>query len=242
MIDTHVHLWDLQLNIHAWVNNSPRNDLKHSFTLADYLETHDTPEAIVTIESADDIHTLVEVEWIKHHVVNNSYGIKIRHMAHINMLQDPTSFIQQLSVYDEYPFVCGFRHILLSSPNHLPNFKENLLALKNKNYIFNCQMYPEQLLKVCDEIVDSGVICIIDHAGLPDAPNWQKMLQAYAQTPVYFKITDNSPEVINKITQYIPINRLLLGSNYPVSMLKISDFSDTLTSQNTINSCKLFNF
>src|SRR5665213_272246 len=132
MIDTHVHFWDLQLNIHAWVNNSNRFDLKRSFTLADYLAQHDTPEAIVTIESADDIHTLVEVEWIKQHVLNNAYGIKIRHMAHLNMLQDPESFIQQLRIYDEYPFVCGFRHILLSCGEDLPNFKENLLALKNK--------------------------------------------------------------------------------------------------------------
>lgn len=245
MIDTHVHFWDYNLNIHAWIHNGQREDLKRSFMLADYLREYPKPETIVTIEASDDKYTLQEVEWIKQHIVNNIDHIKIKHMAYIDVLQPRENFSEQLLLFDIYPFVCGFRSILLNTID-IAHFKNNLTMLKDKNYIFDCQMHPHQLLKIRDIICDSGVSCVIDHAGLPNLTThkqeWLAMLQAYATTGVYFKLTENNPEMIDGLLQYIPKDKILLGSNYPINIQNLSLFPKELIEHSNLNARKLFNF
>lgn len=255
MIDTHVHFWDFELDINSWVKKGNREDLKRSFTLTDYFHHYPTPEAIVTIESADDIYTLIEVEWVRQYIVNNPYGIKIKHMAFIDVLQPTHHFIEKLNVFAGYSFLCGFRHILVANtedptlnPTLMLQLKDNLKVLKEYDYIFDCQMNPAQLLRMADIINESGVHCVVDHAGLPNfatqahKQQWLDMLKCYAQTSVYFKLTENLPEVMTSLTENLSKRQLLIGSNYPVSIHELYDLPQELIDCNTKNARKLFKF
>ncbi|MFA6037423.1 MAG: amidohydrolase family protein [Legionellales bacterium] len=255
MIDTHVHFWDIHLKINTWVNNSNREDLKRSFTLDDYLQHYSKPEAIVTIEAADANKTLVEVEWIKQHIVDNTFGIKIKHMPYIDFLQAPDKFVQQLALFKNYSFVCGFRQIfayceedVTQSHNLVTHLKHNLALLKEKNYIFDCQMHPNQLLRMCDIFDESGVAFVIDHAGMPKIDTkkgkqqWLDMLQSYANTSAFFKLTEYAPEIISGLLEYISIDKLLIGSNYPVSTQNETALLNSYITKNDINAHALFKF
>ncbi len=248
MIDTHVHFWDIHLKIHAWINQYHREDLKQSFNLTDYLQYFPKPEALVTIEAADNNKTLIEVAWLQNNILNNAFGIKIKHMAYIDVLQDSDSFKQQLSQFAAYPLVCGFRHILTDMPLDALQLKNNLITLKQHNYLFGCQMTPSQLITIKDTLLESRVGCIIDHAGLPSfdtqeiTQEWLSMLKAYANTQIYFKITQNNSNIISALLDNLSSNQFLVGSNYPVSRYTMSDLPIECITASDANARKLFNF
>ncbi len=246
-IDTHVHFWDLAQRINDWVENEP--SLKRNFILSDYLSNNPKPEAIITVEAANGKDSLKEAKWIEQFITNNSYGIKIKHIAFIDILQSSQEFINNLQSYIKLPIVIGFRHILSYSSSSryspaafdftkntklLSNFNTNLAILKDNDYIFNCQMYPDQLLKVQDLIIKSGVRCIVDHCGLPILTNklnyllWLNMLKYYKDSGIKFKLSgfdiNNNElyhdEIISTMLDGLHSTQLVYGSNYPLTQSK----------------------
>jgi len=252
MIDTHVHFWDINLNIHAWVKTRADPLLMRSFNLDDYIHLQGRVDGLVTIEAADNRHTLQEVAWIAQHIVTNPYSINVKHMAYIDVLQTPDDFRQQLAVFTAYPFVCGFRQIFpltqVFNSDYLLYFKNNLGLLREKNYVFNAQMKPRQLLQVKDTLIESGVRCVIDHAGLPGMGNehsqqqWLAMLHAFSGTEVYFKLTHTAPEIVHSVVETLARHQLLIGSNFPVNQQKLTDFPQACIAYNNVNARQLFNF
>ena len=116
----------------------------------------------------------------------------------------------------------------------LDNLKYNLEILAQNNYIFNCQMYPHQLLRVGNIIANSNVKCIIDHCGLPELNNsqtkneWVDMLCEYSKF-AKFKISgvdinnnqDDIIEICQILIKTIQIDNLFIGSNFPVSDFEV---------------------
>ena len=145
-----------------------------------------------------------------------------------------------------FPVVCGFRHILAFSTNSayspagadftlnprlMQNFACNLNLLHQQNYIFDCQMYPEQLIRALPVIQNSQVRCVIDHCGLPliqkgqVAAAWLEMLQHYSGSRIMFKLSgfdlnDNLLQqqvIVEKIVETLKIEQLVWGSNFPLN-------------------------
>lgn len=245
-IDTHIHLWDLSQGINAWFFKEAE-PLKRNFSLSDYLSKNTTPAGIVTVEAASSPYSLNEVKWINNNVASNGQGIKIRHIAFIDVLQDSSSFGVALEEFFAYPIITGFRHILSNSKiakyspcdfdttindKQQANLFVNLQLLKQHNYIFECQMYPSQLIRAYPMLIQSGVACVIDHCGLPildkgqnEYQEWLNMLDCYKSSNIMFKLSgfdlnDNISRV-EQITlallKVIPVPNLVLGSNYPLS-------------------------
>ena len=242
-IDAHVHLWDLKSAINSWVINGQDQRIKQNFLLDDYLYSNKSkPNGLVTIEAADGDHSIDEVKWLANQPF---HGIQHKHIAYLDLLQHPLDFIAALAEFADYPFVRGFRHILSYSPNSIyspcnsdfssergkvQNLYQNLSLLHSRKYIFNCQMYPRQLLNIKDIIVDSKVKCIIDHCGLPvvhgeQLDEWLAMLEVYKNTNVYFKLSGfdinnnqtNFKLILDSLLEKISDNRLVFGSNYPLA-------------------------
>ena len=224
-IDTHIHLWNLDNNINKWVVNSNNSRLIHNYTLDDYTSTYPSATEIITVEAADGVFSLNEVAWIHQYVKNNL--IKIKHIAYIDMMQNPKQFETSLQQFRQYNFVIGFRDTMSfsKSSNYSPcnadmttdktkldNLAHNLICLAQNNYIFNAQMYPSQLLQISNIIRNSSVNCIIDHCGLPDFTTseskneWLNMLHEYGQI-AKFKISglnlNNNNENITEICENI---------------------------------------
>lgn len=242
-IDAHVHLWDLYNNINSWVINGSDENLKHNFLLNNYVSDVPKPECIVTIEASDGSKTISEVQWVNSIMLNNPENIKFKHIAYINMLQSPLLFKKDLSKFNPYKFISGFRHIMSYSSLSqyspcetdftvnkilLDNLHQNLLLLSDCDYIFNCQMYPGQLIKIRDIVIDSQVKCVIDHCGLPIMENyliWLEMLAMYNHSKIYFKLSGfdinnnqkNYAAIVSDILKNISDNNLIFGSNYPFS-------------------------
>lgn len=243
--DAHVHLWDLKNNLNQWVINSNQPRLKQNYLLQDYLNKFPKSQSILTIEAADNNKGLLEAQWLATEIINNPQQIVIKHIAGIDMLQANHLFEQELQSYAKYNFVIGFRHILsynasarynpctsdfTEDESLLKNFASNLNSLAKSNYIFNAQMYPQQLLTIKNLIIHSNVVCVIDHAGLPIINNhkdyslWLDMLEQFKDI-AYFKfsgldlnndITDFAL-ITSTLHQYIDQHKILPASNYPVS-------------------------
>lgn len=248
MIDTHVHFWDDASPIYSWINQQQREDLKRRFMLIDYLEVHADISAIVTVEASNEKHTLDEVVWIKQYIVDNPYQLPIKHIAFIDLFAAQDLFMEQLLLFTQYPFVCGFRIIIREriSFERMILLKKNLAQLKEKNYILNVQTSPDELLYMRDILMSSGVACIIDHAGCPDSDQdkktWLDMLHAYANSHIYFKITKNDREMINELMYILSMKQLLIGSNYPVAKTDLTQFPDALINCSNQNARSLFKF
>ena len=255
LIDTHVHFWDLSNNINSWLYNPTiPNYLCENYSIDSYIKHNMcVPSGVVTVESANNQHTLQEVKWISdivkaYNIRNTANQVQIKHIAYIDLLQDPYSFETEVIKLSNYNFVMGIRNILANTINnnyspltydittdntHLRNLSHNLKLLKQYNLIFNCQMYSKQLLNIVDVLADSGVCCIIDHFGLPiydileEKNHWQQMIRKINNLPnVFLKLSGldmtHQSEYFAIIMEYllenITFDKLLYASNYPVSI------------------------
>jgi predicted TIM-barrel fold metal-dependent hydrolase len=247
-IDSHLHLWDLNQKINSWVIKSNDPYLMQNFTLNEVLNSYTkehTLAGFITIEAADGDKTLDEVKWLSQLSQSLPPNIRYCHIAYIDTTQNPKEFSEELEKFKPFEIVKGFRDICSFSRNSnyspcanditldekkMPNLLENLKLLANNGYIYDCQMYPDQLLRAYPLIIESKVRTIIDHCGLPlsakdeEFIGWQTMLDQYAESSVIFKLSglemndnwDNRGRIIETIIDKISIDRLCYGSNFPL--------------------------
>lgn len=242
IIDAHIHLWDLSQQINSWVIKSQNPNWLKDIGLNDYLTVSQLPAitGVVTIEAADARHSLDEVKWLDQ--VRRRHSIELKHIAYLDMLQAPVDFVAKVNEYKCYDFVIGFRDIM--SYSHQPVYSPcanditlstanldrlyfNLCYLAENNYIFDCQMYPEQLIRAFASIQKSQVKCVIDHAGLPTLDNfasWIEMLQLYNGVAEFKlsgldlnEVQDNSRQICEQLVENIPLGNIHYGSNFPVT-------------------------
>lgn len=246
IIDAHIHVWDLSNQINSWVSRSQDPNILQNISLNDYLDANQSLviDGVVTIEAADSRHSLNEVKWLDK--IRRQYSIKLKHIAYLDMLQDPIDFAANIDEYKHYNFVVGFRDIMsyseqfdyspcandvTLSETNLDRLYLNLCCLAENNYLFNCQMYPEQLIRAFASIQKSLVKCVIDHAGLPTLDNfetWLSMLKLYKRTAA-FKLSgldlnglQDNYQICEKILESIPISDIQYGSNFPVTVINKS--------------------
>lgn len=248
LIDSHLHLWDLKQKINSWVvkSNDPR--LMQNFTLNELMNFYAKEHSLagfITIEAADGDKTLDEVKWLNQLSKSLPSNILHKHIAYINTTQNPEQFNEELAKFKQFDFIAGFRDICSFSDNSsyspcasditldekkMLNLLVNLKTLENHGYIYDCQMYSDQLLRIYPLIIESKVKMVIDHCGLPLLTSdkefiaWQSMLDKYAQSNVIFKLSglemndnwDNRSRIIKTIIGKISIDRLCYGSNFPL--------------------------
>ena len=249
-IDSHVHLWNLKQNINSWVlKDNKAKYLPHHFEVSDYLKTKLDPKQIITVEAADNHYALNEAIWINNIILNLAANITLKHIGHIDMLLGHEDFILELEKYRQFTFIIGFRDILAFShqaeycpyfeditlnPTKLLNLTRNLKTLKENNYIFSCQMYPDQLLRIYNIITIIKVTCIIDHCGLPilnskfEHRRWLEMLKLYNGVATFklsgFDINQNQYQIkriISDLQKYIAPENIIFGSNLPITSITI---------------------
>jgi len=242
-IDTHLHFWDLNKKINNWViNQTDSLDLKKNF-LPDSLLTDSSIVGVVHVEAHDsEVPTIQEIQWLDS-IMEKHQNIKYAHIAYVDITLPLSEFARIIHEIKQYSCVKGIRHILTHNPKYPyspcdedlsehKNIQANLDYLQQNNLIFDCQMYPYQLHKFLPFIIKSGVTCVIDHFALPAWDNkedhelWQQLIIKLGKiNHVYmklsgldmFKLESEFEEVVNFCLQNIPDNRLMYGSNYPVS-------------------------
>ena len=247
-IDSHLHLWDLSQKINSWVVKSNDPHLMQNFTLNELMDFYAKEHSLagfVTIEAADGDKTLDEVKWLSQLSKSLPSNILYKHIAYINTTQNPEQFNEELEKFKPFQFIVGFRDICSFSGNSsyspctsditldekkMLNLLANLKTLEKHGYIYNCQMYSDQLLRIYPLIIESKVKTVIDHCGLPLSINnkdfmvWQSMLDKYAQSNVFFKLSglemndnwENRAKIVKILIDKISIDKLCYGSNFPL--------------------------
>ncbi|WP_235826896.1 amidohydrolase family protein [Facilibium subflavum] len=241
IIDAHIHFWDLSQQMNQWVLNADKR-----------LQKNFTPEQLpkrtfVHIEAHDSsIDTLHEVNWLTQAFPDTS----MRYISCIDFFQSFPQYKAQIDRLRAYDHVVGVRQILAYHPkaayspmksNQLPeDFKQKLAYLAQHNMVFECQMYPQQIINCLGDIEKSAVTTAIEHFGLPlcasdkDMQYWKAMVDAIAnKTNIFVKLSgffmlNQSKKDMQYCLKYlldrIPSNRLCYGSNYPVCHTENYDY------------------
>ena len=241
IIDSHVHLWDLDNGWNTWVYNEECNDLKKNILLSDFKGKC---EGLVHVEAHDSsVDTNVELEWVKSQIANTN--IPLRAIAFANLTLDSDDFRKKINAIKQFDFAVGIRQILSHHPSapYSPqkedysqnkNISQNLTVLSEKKFIYDCQMYPKQLLDSLQTISDFNGTVVIEHLGLPyfgdlnDKTLWKKAITELAKLKnTHIKISGlnmfNDRYTAKDITEIVGLcvdqftdDRSLYASNYPV--------------------------
>jgi L-fuconolactonase len=245
-IDSHIHFWDLKNNINNWVFRVNNPSLEKNY-MPDVIASKFNGDlyGVVHIEAHDsDIPTINEVSWLSS-IMKANPKLKYSHIAFVDITLPNAQFSNIIEELKEYKNVVGIRHILSYNPkfdyspcdtdlSKNPNIHDNLGCLAKNNLIFNCQMYPYQINNILPAVTTSGVTCVVDHFALPawnekgdtDHNLWQEIMTKLSILDnVFIKISgidmfrkeSEYKEVVQFCLDKFPINRLIYGSNYPVS-------------------------
>lgn len=284
-IDSHLHLWDLKQKLNSWVVKSNDPYLMQNFTLNELMDFYAKEHSLagfITIEAADGDKTLDEVKWLSGLSKSLPSNILHKHIAYINTSQNPEQFNKELAKFKQFDFVAGFRDICTYSENSsyspcvnditldekkMLNLFANLKTLEKHGYIYNCQMYSDQLLRIYPLIIESKVKTVIDHCGLPllttneEFITWQVMLDKYTQSNVIFKLSglemndnwENRSKIIDLLCDKISSSKLIYGSNFPLvkqhwlselsQLVEVNNYAPVAVEQIFLdNVIKLFHF
>jgi L-fuconolactonase len=241
IIDSHVHLWNLDNGWNTWVHSEECSDLKKNILLSDFK---DKCEGLVHVEAHDSsVDTNVELEWVKSQIANAN--TPLRAIAFANLTLDKDNFTKKINSIKQFDFAVGIRQILSHHPSapYSPqkedhsqniNISQNLAVLSENKFIYDCQMYPKQLLDSLQTIADFNGTVVIEHLGLPyfgdlsDKTLWQKAITELAKLKnTYIKISGlnmfNDQYTSKDITEVVGFcldqftdDRSLYASNYPV--------------------------
>lgn len=246
VIDSHIHFWDLSNNINNWVFEESIPSLVKNY-LPDVVvkNFNGTLDGVVHIQAHDPtVATDVEIAWLDK-VMENFPELKYRHIAFADITLPNNEFKDVIAKLKKNKNVVGIRHILSFNPTftYSPcdsdlstnnNIFDNLKCLAQNNFIFDCQMYPRQINNVLPAIVDSGVLCVVDHLALPawykegdqDHILWQDTIIKLSRiNNIFIKLSGidmfrkeiEFDSVVEFCLEHVSSNKLIYGSNYPVS-------------------------
>lgn len=242
IVDTHVHLWDLDRMTYPWLEDLP--SIYETHRLVEYdAAIGDAPvEALVFVEctvSFDDEKSRQEVEWVASLAERDEriQGI----VAHAS-LENGRAEREHLEWLARQPLVTGVRRILQSESDDFlrrPAFVEGVQMLAEFDFTFDLTVQAPQLPSVI-ELVDTcpNVDFVLDHLGKPNIQeeefdNWSESLSALAERPnVVCKLsgvlTEADPEdwttaevrpYIDHAIEQFGVDRLMFGGDWPVLRL-----------------------
>ncbi|HEY2930371.1 MAG TPA: amidohydrolase [Acidobacteriota bacterium] len=242
IIDTHRHLWDLDLFSYSWCRNIPA--LNRSFRMNDYRE------AIQHLNVTKSVHLEADVDepWMLQ---------ETRHIlalaAQDNLLQgvvaccrpEKKSFRAYLDQIAGEPALKGVRRVLHTQPDELSQsslFIENIRSLADYGLCFDiCVLARQlplafQLVRACPD-----VSFILDHCGNPLireglAKPWRAQMGEMALLPnLVCKIsgivtnadldhwsTENLRPYVEHVLERFGWDRVIFGSDWPVCTLAAS--------------------
>ena len=242
LVDSHVHLWDVEHLPYAWLEDHPPLNRTHdldAFDRATDTVPVDTFVFVECTESFDDTVSRREVEWASALAEEDPRLAGI--VAHAS-LEKGDRVRKHLDWLAERPLVTGVRRLLQEEPVAFfaqPEFRDGVRALANYDFSFDLTVRAPQL-PAAIELVDAcpDVQFVLDHLGKPRIRDgafdpWAQILAALAERPnVVCKLsgvlTEADPEAwtVDTVRPYIEealaqfgAERVLFGGDWPVLRL-----------------------
>jgi predicted TIM-barrel fold metal-dependent hydrolase len=240
IVDTHQHLWDLDLFRYSWLDSLPT--LNRSFRMPDYLS------AIQGLDVAKSVHLEADVDE-PHMLAETLHLLKLADEVD-NPLEavvacgrpEKRDFQSYLDKIIGHPKLKGIRRVLHTQPDELSQSKtfiENVGRLKDYDLSYDICVLDRQLpiainlVRNCPEVT-----FILDHCGVPRVKEkvidpWRKHIAELAQfpnvncklsglvayaDPTSWSAQDLRPYVDHALSCF-GWDRVLFGSDWPVCTL-----------------------
>jgi predicted TIM-barrel fold metal-dependent hydrolase len=251
IVDTHQHLWDLDLFSYAWIEAQPgslpggRPGLKRSFRMPDYLEATSGlgVEKSVHLEAdVDEPYMLDETR----HVLALAEQPDNPMVAVVACARpEHSDFLRHLDQIAPHPRLKGIRRILHTQPDELGQsltFRDNVRSLADYGLSFDICVLARQL-PIAIKLVDHcpNVNFILDHCGVPQVKErildpWREDMRRIAAFPnVACKVSgivayadperwtpDDLRPYVEQVIECFGWDRVMFGSDWPVCTLSAS--------------------
>jgi predicted TIM-barrel fold metal-dependent hydrolase len=226
IVDTHQHLWDLELCSYAWTKNHAT--LNRSFRMNDYLAATAGCEVIKTVHLECDVDEPFLLQETQHLLRLAEQPDNPLAGVVAGCRPEYADFKDYLAQIVGHPNLKGVRRVLHVVPDEVsqvPDFIPNLRLLEQHNLSFDLCVLARQLplaLRLSQEC--PGVQFVLDHCGNPriaenDLAEWRERIAEIAAQPnVVCKISG----IITNASAVIACfgwERVLFGSDWPVCTL-----------------------
>ena len=258
IIDTHVHLWHPKQLRYPWLKQVPL--LNRPFLLKDYNAAIGDLEVQSMVFVQCDTHPddgLKETSWVTSLAARDPRIRGIVAWAPLEVGNCVAAFIEKLA---EESLVKGIRRLIQGESVDFciqPDFIDGVKTLSRHGLSFDLCIYHTQLanaIRLVEQCPD--VQFILDHIGKPDIKNqlyepWKQEIKVLADFPnVHCKISgvvteaDHENWSLNNVQPYIDhvitcfgFDRVIYGSDWPVSTLATDYRRWVETLQETVSGC-----
>ena len=258
IVDTHVHLWHPKQLRYPWLKQVPL--LNRPFLLKDYNAAIGDLEVESMVFVQCDTHPddgLKETSWVTSLAAADPRIRGIVAWAPLEVGNCVATFVEKLA---EESLVKGIRRLIQGESVDFciqPNFIAGVKTLSRHGLSFDLCIYHPQLanaIRLVEQCPD--VQFILDHIGKPDIKNqlfepWKQEIKVLADFPnVHCKISgvvteadhenwssDNIQPYIDHVITCFGFDRVIYGSDWPVSTLATDYRRWVETLQETVSGC-----
>ncbi len=258
IVDTHVHLWHPKQLRYAWLKQVPL--LNRPFLLKDYNDAIGDLEVESMVFVQCDTHPddgLKETSWVTSLAAGDPRIRGIVAWAPLEVGNCVAAFIEKLA---EESLVKGIRRLIQGESVDFciqPNFIDGVKTLSRHGLSFDLCIFHPQLanaIRLVEQCPD--VQFILDHIGKPDIKNqlfepWKQEIKVLADFPnVHCKISgvvteadhenwslDNVQPYIDHVIACFGFDRVIYGSDWPVSTLATDYKRWVETLQESVSGC-----
>ncbi len=239
-IDSHQHFWEYHPVKDAWITDD-MNVIQRDFLPLDLLPLlqENGIEGCIAVQadqSEEETHFLLELANINDFIKGVVGWIDLR----------AENLASRLDYFSQFKKLKGFRHIVQAEMEDdfllRDDFCNGIAQLEQYNYTYDILILPKHL-RFAVEFVKRfpNQKFVIDHLAKPnfkqaDFSDWEKGIREIASLPnVYCKVSGLVTEAdwnnwsetdftycLNIVSEAFGINRLLFGSDWPVSLLAAS--------------------
>jgi predicted TIM-barrel fold metal-dependent hydrolase len=240
IIDTHQHLWDLNLFRYSWLDSLPQ--LNRSFRMPDYIAAASGLDVVKSVHLEADVDEPYMVDETRHLLaLADQLGNPLEGVVACGR-PESEGFKLYLDKIAGHPKLKGIRRVLHTQPDDLSQsvtFSNNVAALSDYGLSFDICVLAGQLpiaIKLVSKCPD--VVFILDHCGVPQVKEksldpWHSYITEISRFPnVSCKISglvayadpqkwtaeDLRPFVEHTIASF-GWDRVLFGSDWPVCTL-----------------------
>ncbi|MGA8153017.1 MAG: amidohydrolase [Terriglobales bacterium] len=243
IVDTHQHLWDLDLFRYSWLSSVP--PLNRSFRMSDYLAATRELNVVKSVHLEADVDNLYMLDETRHLLALADQGDNPLEGIVACGRPESEAFRFYLDKIAGHPKLKGIRRVLHTQPDDVGQgvtFINNVAALSDYSLSFDICVLARQL-PIAINLASKcpNVTFILDHCGVPQVKErnldpWRSNITEMAKSPnVSCKISglvayadpktwtaeDLRPFVEHAIASF-GWDRVLFGSDWPVCTLSAS--------------------
>ncbi|MDE3178785.1 MAG: amidohydrolase [Acidobacteriota bacterium] len=237
IIDTHQHLWDMDLFTFSWCKDVPL--LNRSFRMPDYLDAIRGVGVEKSIHVEADVDEPCMLDETRH--ILKLAGDKDNPLAGVVACARPekAGFKEYLDQIAGHPALKGIRRVLHTQPDATAKsetFVENIKILQEYKLSYDICVLARQL-PIAIQLVQQcpDVTFILDHCGVPQVKEralepWREHIREIAQFPnvsckvsgivAYADPQNWTPEdlrpFVHHVIESFGWNRVMFGSDWPV--------------------------